>query len=295
MTTTRLLIVEDNLDISNLHKMIFTNQGYEVDTAFNGAQALEKTRHSIPDLIVLDVMLPDIDGYEICKRLRESSRTSHIPIIFVTQKDERGDRLQGLELGADDYIAKPFDNDELKLRVQGALRRAERESLTDPRSGLPSGQLIEEQLRRIIHTEGWAYIEIKVENFIPFREVYGFVAADDALRFTALQINETLDETGSTNDFVGNAGGENFVVITTQDRAQKVMERLRAKFDTEILTQYSFIDRGNGFILAPDSTGSVQKQAFMRLSIGCVTPQDGDFADIREITEVASAKRREDR
>ena len=99
------------------------------------------------NLVVLDIMLPDIDGYEVCRTLRTNMRTSHIPVIFLTQKDERSDKLQGLELGADDYITKPFDIEELKLRVQGAIRRSERESLTDPRSGLPAGRLIEEQLR----------------------------------------------------------------------------------------------------------------------------------------------------
>ena len=294
MPNARLLIVEDESDISNLLKMYFSNLGYEVDTAFKGAEALEKTRQIMPDLIILDIMLPDIDGYEVCQRLRATGRTSQIPIIFLTQKDERGDRLQGLELGADDYVTKPFDFDELKLRVNGAIRRAERESLTDPRSGLPSGQLIEEQLRRLITQTGWAYIEIRVEHFAPFREVYGFVAADDALRFTALQINESLDEVGGSDDFVGNAGGENFVIITAEEKASTIADDLRAKFNTAILTQYSFMDRKNGVVSVPGPQGE-SHQPFLTLSIGIVTASTGEFADIREITEAASAKRREDR
>ena len=97
--------------------------------------------------------------------MRTSTRTSHIPIIFLTQKDERSDKMQGLELGADDYITKPFDIEELKLRVAGAIRRAERESLTDPRSGLPAGRLIEEQLRRIIREDDWALLDARVNHF----------------------------------------------------------------------------------------------------------------------------------
>ena len=93
----------------------------------------------MPHLIVLDIMLPDIDGYEVCRTLRTNTRTSHIPVIFLTQKDERSDKLKGLELGADNYITKPFDIEELKLYVQNAIARSERESLTDPQSGLPSG------------------------------------------------------------------------------------------------------------------------------------------------------------
>ena len=133
MGKARLLVTEDDTDISFMLKVYFTGLGYDVDTALRGSEALEKTRHALPHLVILDIMLPDIDGYEVCRRLRTNMRTSHIPVIFLTQKDERSDRLQGLELGADDYITKPFDIEELKLRVQGAIRRSERESLTDPR------------------------------------------------------------------------------------------------------------------------------------------------------------------
>src|SRR5512139_1117043 len=150
MGKARLLIVEDDFDISNMLRIYFTAQGYDVDTALRGSDALEKTRSVMPHLIVLDIMLPDINGYEVCRNLRMSTRTSHIPVIFLTQKDERSDRLKGLELGADNYITKPFDIEELKLYVQNSLKRSERESLTDPQSGLPAGRLIEDQLRRII-------------------------------------------------------------------------------------------------------------------------------------------------
>ena len=127
MAKARLLIVEDDFDISNMLRIYFTGQGYDVDVAPRGGDALDKTRVVMPHLIVLDIMLPDINGYEVCRALRTNTRTSHIPVIFLTQKDERSDKLQGLELGADDYITKPFDIDELKLRVQNAIARSERE------------------------------------------------------------------------------------------------------------------------------------------------------------------------
>src|SRR3989337_4397995 len=119
-------------------------------------------------------MLQDMDGFEVCRILRTNTRTSHVPIIFLTQKDERSDKLQGLELGADDYITKPFDIEELKLRVQNAIQRSERESLTDPRSGLPSGRLIEEQLRRLMRSDGWSFMDVRLNDFEPFKEIYGF-------------------------------------------------------------------------------------------------------------------------
>jgi DNA-binding response OmpR family regulator len=171
MGKARLLIVEDDIDISNMLRIYFSGQNYDVDTALRGADALEKTRQSLPHLIVLDIMLPDIDGFEVCRILRTTTRTSHVPIIFLTQKDERSDKLQGLELGADDYITKPFDIEELKLRVQRAIERAEIQSLTDPRSGLPAGRLIEEQLRQIIRMQHWTFMDLRILDFEPFKEV----------------------------------------------------------------------------------------------------------------------------
>jgi DNA-binding response OmpR family regulator len=294
MGKARLLVVEDDIDIGNMLKIYFTGMEYEVDVAVRGSDALEKTRQALPHLIVLDIMLPDIDGYEVCRNLRTNMRTSHIPVIFLTQKDERSDKLQGLELGADDYITKPFDIEELKLRVQGAIRRSERESLTDPRSGLPAGRLIEEQLRRIIREKGWALLDARVNEFESFKDVYGFVAGDDVLRFTAMLIGEVVDELGATSDFIGHAGGDNFIVITTEDKSGSIRARLKERFDREVQTHYNFIDRQQGFVQAPAPDGTTVKVPFMTMSVGIVSPSDHSFSDIREITELAAEARRQD-
>jgi PleD family two-component response regulator len=294
MGKARLLVTEDDVDISNMLKIYFSGLGYDVDTAMRGSEALEKTRQVLPHLIVLDIMLPDIDGYEVCRTLRTNTRTSHIPVIFLTQKDERSDRLQGLELGADDYITKPFDIEELKLRVQGAIRRSERESLTDPRSGLQAGRLIEEQLRRIIRETGWAFIDIRVNNFDAFKDVYGFVAADDVLRFAGMMIGEVLDELGTPADFVGHAGGDNFVIITTDGASQTIRQRLKDRFNEEVKSHYNFIDRQQGFLLAPSPDGKMEQFPLMTLAAGMVAPSQQSFSDIREITELAAEARRQD-
>ncbi len=294
MGKARLLVVEDDVDIANMLKIYFSGMEFDVDVANRGRDALEKTKHNIPHLIVLDIMLPDIDGYEVCRNLRTSTRTSHIPVIFLTQKDERSDKLQGLELGADDYITKPFDIEELKLRVQGAIRRSERESLTDPHSGLPAGRLIEEQLRRIIREQDWALLDIRVNNFESFKDVYGFVASDDVLRFAAMLITEVVDEMGTTSDFIGHAGGDNFIIISTNDAAPRIRRRLKERFAGEVLSHYNFIDRQQGFIQVPKADGSAEKVSFMTFSVGVVSPAQTSFADIREITELAAEARRQD-
>jgi len=294
MGNARLLVVEDDVDIANMLKIYFTGLQFDVDVANRGADALEKTKHVLPHLIVLDIMLPDIDGYEVCRTLRTSTRTSHIPVIFLTQKDERSDKLQGLELGADDYITKPFDIEELKLRVTGAIRRSERESLTDPRSGLPAGRLIEEQLRRIIREQRWSLLDVRINYFDAFRDVYGFVAGDDVLRFTAMVIGEVVDELGTASDFIGHAGGDNYIVITTEEAGAALKKRLKERFAAEVQTHYNFIDRQQGFMQAPKPDGGLEKVPFMTLSVGLISPSQQPFADIREITEMAAEARRLD-
>lgn len=294
MSKPRILVVEDDFDISTMLKIYFTGQDFEVDIASRGSMAMDKTKHGLPHLIVLDIMLPDIDGYEVCRRLRTNKRTSHIPIIFLTQKDERSDKLQGLEMGADDYITKPFDIEELKFRIKNAIARAERDSLTDPRSGLPSGRLIEDQLREIIRKVSWSYLDIQIDHFEAFKDVYGFVAGDDVVRFTAMLINETIEELGNVEDFIGHAGGNNFVFISSDSNLDVIQNTLKDRFAEEVLSHYNFTDREQGHIQITNEYGETQQRPLMSLSVGTVNQSEHEFSDIREITEFAAEARRAD-
>jgi CheY-like chemotaxis protein len=294
MSKSRLLIVEDDIDIANMLEIYFGGLHYEVDIASRGSEALEKTRQRLPHLIVLDIMLPDIDGYEVCRTLRKQTRTSHIPVIFLTQKDERSDKLQGLELGADDYITKPFDIEELRLRVYNAIARSERESLTEPHTNLPSGQLIEDQLRQIIHKDGWALIDIRLNHFDDFKEAYGFVASDNVLRFTAMLIGEIVDDYGTINDFVGHTGNDHFIIITTEECSWSIRDNLKERFSEDILTHYNYLDRQQGHIKFSGDGGSPEQSPVISISIGVVSPSEHEFTDIREITELAADARRKE-
>jgi len=293
MNKGRILVVEDDTDISNMLKIYFSAQGYEVNVAARGNDALDRTRKQLPSVIVLDIMLPDIDGYEVCTRLRRTMRTSHVPIIFLTQKDERSDRIAGLELGADDYITKPFDIEELRLRVQGAMRRAERESLTNPTTGLPSGKLIEEQLRSLMRRKGWGLLYAGIQNIEAFNDVYGFVAGDEVLRFTALLLGELDDKLGGPDDFIGHVGGDDFLVITTEEKAVALAEATTKRFNQDIASHYSFKDRERGYIVVKDADGNDRQSPLMKLCIGVVLATNQDFTDIREITEVSAEARRQ--
>jgi len=291
-----ILVVEDDFDISNMLRIYFTGQGYDVRVAPRGGEALEMCRQQLPNLIILDIMLPDMDGYAVCKELRTTTRTKHIPIIFLTQKDERSDKIAGLQLGADDYITKPFDIEELKLRVQNAIERARRENLTDPITGLPAAKLIEEELRQLMRRSDWTFIYIGIESKDAFDENYGFVAGDEVLRYVGRQlIPEVVDELGTAGDFVGHAGASNFIVVTVNSAASQIVERLRQRFDAEILTHYSFIDREQGYIEVSDGAGGTRRAPIMALTIGAVSSTDAVYSDIREITEAAAEARRSNR
>lgn len=285
----RILVVEDDVDIANMLRIYFTGQDYQVEVANRGTEALRLCQKQIPDLVVLDIMLPDMDGYTICRELRTTTRTSHIPIIFLTQKDERSDRIAGLELGADDYITKPFDIEELKLRVKSAIRIHQRMNMTDPRTGLPSSRLIEDQLRQLMRADDWTLLLVGIDHLSPFNDTYGFVASGEVLRFTALLLNDVVDELGTLNDFIGHASSETFVIITMEKNVASMVEQLRKRFNEEVMTHYNFIDREQGGIRLTD--GSLAP--LMSLSIGVVSSKT-PFSDIREITEAAAELRRLD-
>ncbi len=292
MSKRRLLIVEDDFDISNMLRIYFESQGYETVIAALGEEALDVCRRTLPNLVILDILLPDIDGYEVCRQLRASLRTSHIPIIFLTQKDERSSEIAGLELGADDYITKPFDLQLLLLRVEGALRRAGWLSLTSPVTGLPSSKLIEEQLREIMRRKDWSVLYIGINHIHDFNDVYGFVAGDDVLRFAAMLLLEVVDEFGSGAEFIGHIGGDDFIVISNPEAAPQIKTHLVQRFNEEVEAFYGFKDRERGYVEVDDGAGNIQQAPLMTLAVGLIYHDTAPFADIREITEVAADARR---
>lgn len=293
MSKGRILVVEDDFDISNMLRIYFSGQGYEVQVAPRGSDALTMTRKQLPHLIVLDIMLPDMNGYDVCRELRTTTRTSHIPIIFLTQKDERSDKIQGLELGADDYVTKPFDIEELKLRVQNAIAAANRQTQIDSKSNLPTGRLIEDHLRTLMRSQKtWTYLDLKISNFDAFTDVYGFVAGDEVIRFMALLMGEVIDELGTADDYAGHPGRDTFIIITHTQDVDRFKARLMSRFDDEVRQHYSFIDRERGYILVPDALYGERQVPLMSLSVGSVSTRTHRFSDIREITELAAEDRR---
>lgn len=269
-TKSTLLIVEDDLDVADMLNAYFRVQGYEVQTVNWGEDAVRACNANPPDLVILDIRLPDIDGYEVAHRLRTNRRTKDVPIIFLTEKRSRSDRLQGLELGADDYITKPFDVQELRLRVRNALRRSSEGALNNPVTNLPEGALVEERLAECVGRDGWQILLVSVDNLGSFREDYGFVASDDVLRAISLMINNAVREVGSTSDFVGQYSPTEFIVVTTPASISELTERLGQRIEQSLDYFYPLKDRGR--------LDLQNKKLAVRMAQ--VAASDGPFADV---------------
>jgi PleD family two-component response regulator len=239
----KILIIEDDLDVAEMLNAYFRVQGYEVFTVNWGEDGVRSGQTVHPDLVILDIRLPDIDGYEVARRLRADRHTADIPIIFLTEKRDRADRLQGLELGADDYITKPFDVQELRLRVRNSLKRVSQGSLTNPVTGLAEGPLVDEKLGEVLQGNGLGVLLISIENIDAFREAYGFVASDDVMRAISLMIVNTMREAGAPDDFPGHLSGTDFVLIMLQPNIPSVGEKLRTRLEQSMEYFYPIKDR----------------------------------------------------
>ena len=240
---SKILIIEDDLDVAEMLNAYFRVQGYDVFTVNWGEDGVRSCQTIHPDLVILDIRLPDIDGYEVARRLRGDRRTADVPIIFLTEKRDRSDRLQGLELGADDYITKPFDVQELRLRVRNALKRVSQGSLTNPVTGLPEGALVDEKLSEVIGKDGVAALFVSIENMDYFREAYGFVASDDVLRAISLMIVNTMREVSRPEDFLGHVNGTDFILILPPSNLMALSDKLRARLEQSMEYFYPIKDR----------------------------------------------------
>lgn len=243
-TKSKILIIEDDRDLAEMLNAYLRVQGYEVVSVNWGEEGIQAAQTSRPDLLILDIRLPDIDGFEVARRLRADRKTSDIPIIFLTEKRERSDRLAGLELGADDYITKPFDVQEMRLRVRNVLKRSKQDSLTNPVTGLPEGPLVDEKLSECLQKDGPGALGVLIENIELFRDAYGFVAKDDVLRAISLILNNAMKESGYSDDgFVGHLTPTDFVMVLPQNALSSMEERIQTRLEQSLDFFYPMGDR----------------------------------------------------
>jgi len=239
----KILVVEDDLDVAEMLNAYFRVQGYEVFTVNWGEDGVRACQTVNPDLVVLDIRLPDIDGYEVARRLRTDRRTQDVPIIFLTEKRDRDDRLHGLELGADDYITKPFDIQELRLRVRNTLQRATQGSLNNPVSELPDGALVNEKLHDLLRAGKWSLILVSIINLDVFRDAYGFVASDDVLRAISLMIKNAMREGGDPDEFVGHLTSTDFILVVSPENLSALQQLISKRLEQSLDYFYPIKDR----------------------------------------------------
>ncbi len=281
-----LLIVEDDLDTSEMLRVYFEAQGYRVITAGGGQEALEKCRVETLDLILLDVRLPDVDGFEVGQALQSDVRTSRLPVIFVTERRDRDDRIAGLKLGAIDYITKPFDVQELRLRVRNALRRAG--SQNNPVTGLPGEKLTVDRLSLMLERDNWAVLGININGLDKFNEIYGFVARDDVLRAIALTLTSAVDELGSIDDFVGHPGENQFIIITVPGKSEKLSAQVDERLNQAMTYFYPIHDREAGYVRRGVDEGVKVEVPFMSISIPSLSQKDDTFSDVDGLRQALS-------
>lgn len=274
MDKQRILIVEDDLDLAEMLDAYFRVQDYDVLTAAWGEDALRISNEEMLDLIVLDIRLPDMSGYDVCRQLRTQRRTADVPIIFLTEKRDRVDKLQGLELGVVDYITKPFDIQELRLRVRNAITRAERQAHVNPVTDLPDEVQVDEKLNSLLYDDKpWAVLLVSVVGLEDVRNIYGFVAADEVLRAVTLMVKNAVREFGTEDDFIGHLELNSLGIFTLEDRIGNITDRLESRLRPSLQHFYATSVQEDG---EPD---------YLSLVTRTVSHSDGPFNDIDEIKQ----------
>jgi diguanylate cyclase (GGDEF)-like protein len=289
----RILVVDDD---RNLRKIIQTNlelAGYEVVAVSNGVEALSTLDRMHPDLIVLDVMMPVMDGFEVARRIRQHPTNGNVPIIMLTAKAEVDDKLAGFEAGVDDYMTKPFGPQELLARVKAKIRRVEVDASLSPLTRLPGNLAIESELRRRVdENEPFAVLYLDLDNFKAFNDVYGFTHGDEAIQLVAATAVSVVHRRGTTRDFVGHIGGDDFIIVTIPPRAEEIAREIIDEFDREIRKLYNTQDLRQGYIETRDRRGRLNRYPIMSLSIAIVSNDQRKLENYAQIGEAAAELKR---
>ncbi len=283
-----ILVVEDQVNTAEMLTSYFRAQGYEVTSVGWGKDALAFVERTIPDLVMLDIRLPDIDGYEVFRCLRAHRRAQHVPIIFLTERRERGDKLMGLELGAVDYITKPFDIQELRLRVRNVLRRSSMGRLSHPITGLSAVSLSDERLRELLTGSDWAVFSVGLQGLKEFAETYGFVARDDVVRAVALMLNRVVSESHDPDAFVGHLDDTNFFAVVAATRVRQVQQALTVRLNEAMAFFYPRADWEIG------KADPEAKLPGLNITIGVLRPPVRSFSSLEDLRRAIIKAQRAD-
>lgn len=231
MENHHLLIVEDHYELAELVVAYFSDEGYTVHHAASGQEALDLLYTEPIELALLDIRLPDFDGYEVVNRMRQNPKTAQMPVILLTERRDRSYRLQGLELGVVDYITKPFDLDELRLRVRNALARGQMRNTVNPITELPQPVITDQELQRsVVSDQPWAVVLLTLEGL----ESYGFIVKNDVIRAVSVMLRSALRDLNLNETFAGHLQDHELVIITTPARLESIRERLAQRIRESI-------------------------------------------------------------
>ncbi|MDP2922196.1 MAG: response regulator [Candidatus Omnitrophota bacterium] len=288
MFKLKILVVDDDPDILDLLKVTLEDE-YQIITASCGNEAIEKIKENLPDLLVLDYVLPDIQGPQICKAIRKDPLLVHLPVLMLTGKGEIDDKVKGLEAGADDYMVKPFSPQELIARVRMLIRRSSINLDANPLTRLPGNVSITKELEEKIRSKKkYAVLYIDLDNFKAVNDYYGFEKGDEVIKETARILISTLQEKGTTSDFIGHIGGDDFFIITAPQNAEEIAKKIVADFDKISHKFFEEKDRIKGYIETKGRDGEIHKFGFITISVGIISNVYREFTHTAQISSLGA-------
>ena len=288
MANQRILIADDEADIRLVVRTRLELDGFAVIEARDGAEAVSMAQSESPDLIVLDVMMPEMDGIEVCNRLRASLSTRNIPVIMLTARASRDDKLSGLTKGANDYITKPFDMKELSQRVRNTLDWSRQQRSASPLTGLPGNHSINDEIRhRLTEQRSFALLQIDIDHFKAFNDYYGYGRGDEAIQLLARILSDSVARLGGEEGFVGHIGGDDFVVLSSCEAAEPIGEEIIEKFNTAALQLYDEEDRSRGHVDVLNRRHVVERFPLMSVTLALVSTDRVPVTHLAQLIDVA--------
>ncbi|HZS39704.1 MAG TPA: response regulator [Polyangia bacterium] len=268
----KILLVDDDPGIRMICRDVLEAHGYLARESEDAEKALGEARRFRPDLVLVDVMMPGMDGFDLAQRLRSDRETSLTPIIFLSARGQTADKVRAFKLGAEDYLVKPFDAAELVARVERALARRDLEIGASPTTRLPGSQAIESEIDRRLASGGdFAFCYLDLDNLKAFNDYYGYAKADGVILQTGDIVREVVARLGGPGDFIGHIAGDDFVFVTTAERADQVCTTVIETFDRLVPLYYNRADRERGYIETNDRYGVLRRFPIMSVSVCCVT------------------------
>ena len=284
-----ILIVDDEKTNVEVLTRFLNREGYDTAAACNGEEALEAISCSVPDLILLDVIMPVMDGLAVCQKLRMDFMTRSIPIIFLSARNELEDRLKGLRAGVDDYMGKPFELEEVKVRLESALTRRQWDLFSHPLTHLPGSPAIEEEVwKRLRIGSSFSFAYIDIDNFKAYNDVYGYEAGDKVIKHLAAALVESVKTSPDACAFAGHVGGDDFVFLSAIDPMKLLMNKIAERFDAERTTFYSREDAQRGSIRTKNRQGQEQIFPLISLSVAIVSTATRRILHYARLVEIAS-------